>query len=76
MSKFYDRGVGFGDIVVFTVKLTVMFLSAVFLALEVSRVGDAVSLTLTTFFNTSAYYSNNFENLFISERLKILKWFF
>jgi hypothetical protein len=53
-----------------------MFFSTVFLALEVSRVGDAVSLTLTIFFNTSAYYSNNLENLFNSERVKILKWFF
>jgi hypothetical protein len=51
----------------------VIFLSAAFLALEVSRVGETVSLTLTTFFNTSAYISNNLVNLFKSERLKILK---
>jgi hypothetical protein len=51
----------------------VIFLSAAFLAFEVSRVGDAVSLTLTTFFNTSPYNSNNLVNLFKSERLKILK---
>ena len=53
-----------------------MFFSTPFLALEVSRVGDAVSLTFTTFFNTSAYNSNNLVNLFNSERFKILKWFF
>ncbi len=53
-----------------------MFLSAAFLAFEVSRVGDAVSLTLTTFFSTSAYNSNNLVNLFKSDRLRILKWFF
>ena len=53
-----------------------MFFSTPFLALEVSRVGDVVSLTFTTLFNTSAYNSNNLLNLLISERLKILKWFF
>jgi hypothetical protein len=53
-----------------------MFFSTPFLALEVSRVGDVVSFTFTTFFNTSAYNSNNLLNLLISERLKILKWFF